>query len=99
MAKTKKYLIDTSSVRAATRDSTTAQSRHFDELTEGGALWTSTYIRMEFIRVWICQCALAAFTIAQCSTVSDALVILEQDFSPRKVKALVAMIATFLREV
>jgi hypothetical protein len=80
MPKTK-YLIETSAVRPALGSSTTAHHQHFAEQVKGGSLWTSTYIRMEFIRRWFCDMVRIALTIEQCASVVDALVILEQDFS------------------
>jgi hypothetical protein len=97
MPKTK-YLVDTSAVRPALGDSTTAHNQHFAEQVKGGSLWTSTYIRMEFIRRWFCDLVRIALTIEQCDDVSDALIILEQDFSPRNVKGTLACVAHLLRE-
>jgi hypothetical protein len=49
MPKTK-YLVETSVVWPALGSSTTAHNQHFTAMVKGGSLWTSTYIRMEFIR-------------------------------------------------
>jgi hypothetical protein len=97
MARTK-YLVETSAVRPALGSSTTARNQHFAEEVKGGTLWTSTYIRMEFIRRWFCDLVRIALTIAQCDEIKDALIILEQDFSPRNVKGTLAGIALFLQE-
>jgi hypothetical protein len=93
-----KYLIETSSIRPALGSSTPAHCRHFDEQTQDGRLWTSTYIRMEFIRRWFCDMIRLALTIEQCSSVSGALFLLEQDFSPRRVKGILAGVAQHLQE-
>ena len=37
-------------------------------------------------------------TISMCSDVSDALIVLEQDFKPRNVKGALAVVAKFLRD-
>lgn len=93
-----KYLVETSAVRPALGSSTTAHNRHFAAQVEGGSLWTSTYIRMEFIRRWFCDLVRIALTIEQCDDVADALVLLEQDFRPRSVKGTLAGIARLLQE-
>jgi hypothetical protein len=98
MSKTTKFLIETSATPAATAFSTNEHCAHFQGKFEGEELWTSTYIRMEFIRVWICAFANVAATIALSENVSDALVVLEQDFSPRKVKAALRVVASLLRQ-
>ncbi len=82
MPKTK-YLIETSAVRPALGNSTAAHNQHFAEQVQGGSLWSSTYVRMEFIRRWFCDMVRMALTIAQCDDVAGRpCVILEQDFSP-----------------
>jgi len=93
-----KYLIETSAIRAAMQDTTPAHAAHFAQLTADGELWVSVYIRKEFIRRWVCDAARMAMTIAQCSTVDEALTILEQDFSIRSVKGTIATLASYLRE-
>ena len=97
MPKTK-YLVETSAVRPALGSSTPAHNQHFVEQVNGGSLWSSTYIRMEFIRRWFCDMVRIALTIEQCDDVATALVVLEQDFSPRSVKGTLAAIAQILRE-
>jgi hypothetical protein len=93
-----KHLVESSAVRPALGSSTARHNQHFAEQVKGGSLWTSTYIRMEFIRRWFCDLVRIALTIAQCDNVADALVILEQDFSPRNVKGTLAGVAQLLRE-
>ena len=96
--KNKKFLVETSAVRPALGDSTPEHCRHFREQVEGGTLFTSVYIRMEFIRRWVCDAIRMALVISQCSDVAEALCILEQDFSPRSVKGALAVIQRCLRE-
>ncbi|HVC94504.1 MAG TPA: hypothetical protein VND64_12475, partial [Pirellulales bacterium] len=78
--------------------STTNHNEHFAEQVKGGKLWSSTYIRMEFIRRWFCDIVRVALTIDQCDDVANALIILEQDFKPRNVKGTLAAISHLLRE-
>jgi hypothetical protein len=96
--KPKKYLVETSAVRPALGDSTPEHCQHFHEQVQGGNLYTSIYIRMEFIRRWVCDTIRMAILIAQCSDVADALCHIEQDFSPRSVKGALAVIQRCLRE-
>src|SRR4051812_44250841 len=51
MAKVRKtkYLIETSIVRAALGDSTNPHNTHFQQQVAGGDLFSSIYLRMEFI--------------------------------------------------
>lgn len=97
MAKKKKYLVDTSAVRPALGHSTPKHCEHFREQAADGELWTSLYVRMEFIRVWFCEAARLAFSIAHFDDVAQALIYLEQEFSPRRNKATVAVVA-FLQQ-
>jgi hypothetical protein len=96
--KGKKFLVETSAVRPALGDSTAKHGAHFREQVQGGSLYTSVYIRMEFIRRWICDTIRMALTIEQCSDVAEALCIIEQDFSPRSVKGALAVLQRCLRE-
>jgi hypothetical protein len=93
-----KYLVETSAVRPALGNSTAAHNQHFAEQVKDGRLWSSTYIRMEFIRRWVCDLIRFALTIDQCDSAADALVVLEQDFSPRNVKGSLASVSQILRE-
>src|SRR5450631_699978 len=97
MKKKTKYLIDTSAVRAALGTSTPPQNKHFAEEVEGGELYSSLYLRMEFIRRWFCDAARVAFTIDQCTSLSHAMIVLEQEFRPRDIKGVLAIIAETLR--
>jgi hypothetical protein len=49
----KKYLVETSAVPVALGESTTRHSSHIAEATADGELWTSLYVRKEFIARWI----------------------------------------------
>ena len=95
--KQKKFLIETSAVRPALNQSTAKHHEHFTSATADGDLWTSTYIRMEFIRLWVCSCAIVACAIRQFTDTSEALIYLEQDFKIRKLKSYISIIANYLR--
>jgi hypothetical protein len=98
MKKIEKYLVETSAVRPILGDSTIAQVAHANEETADGTLWSSVYLRMEYIRRWVCDAIRMATILSMCTDVGDALVIIEQDFSPRKVKGAIAVLAKLLRE-
>jgi hypothetical protein len=100
MAKTRKtkYLIETSIVRAALGDSTDAHVSHFQQQVAGGDLYSSIYLRMEFIRRWFCDSVRMALTIDSCGSVSEALIRLEQEFSPRNIKGYLAVISKTLAQ-
>lgn len=98
MAKQNKLLIETSAVRAKVGPATKAQEQAFDTLAGSSRLYTSTYIRMEFIRRWVCDQITIAVTVSRFRDVKDALVYLEQDFSSRSVKSYIACIASMLSE-
>jgi hypothetical protein len=97
MPKTK-YLVETSATPLAVAFSTRAQCSHFAEETRDGGLWTSVYIRMEFIRRFFCDLVLMALTIKQCTSVADAFYSLQHDFSQRRVKSMLAGVALMLQE-
>jgi hypothetical protein len=99
MAKKKKYLIDTSAVRPALGFSTSRHCDHFPQETKDGSLWSSVYIRMEFIRVWFCEFARIAFTIEHFDNVEEAMYYLEQEFSQRQNKSDIAGIGSFVNEM
>lgn len=98
MSKKRKYLIETSAVRAAIGPTTDEQSKVFRGIVRDGVLFTSVYIRMEFVRLWICTCIDAALLVNQYQNVREALVILEQSFSARKVKADLSAISEMLAQ-
>jgi hypothetical protein len=94
---TKKFLIETSCTRPLIGTSTAEHCRVIKDAIGDGQKWSSVYIRMEYIRVWVCGWAYVAFQIEQSSSVSDTLYLLEQDFHIHKVKSSLAMIATYLQ--
>lgn len=94
--KKKKFLVETSAVRAIVGPATDAQANTFRECTKDGALFTSAYIRMEFIRRWICSMIEMATVVHRYDNVQQALTYLEQSFSPRAVKSHSACIQEFL---
>lgn len=99
MAKKRKYLIDTSAVRPTLGESTPAHCAHFREQIADGDLWTSHYVRMEFMRLWFCEVIQLAIAIDYYDDVGAALIYLEQDFSQRSNKAIIAAISAFLRQI
>ena len=88
-----KALVETSAVRAKVGPSTPEHMQAFDRATASYTLYTSCYVRMEFVRRWICTFSEMAITVARFDKVAAALVYLEQSFSPREVKAYIACIA------
>lgn len=94
-----KYLVETSAVRGAIGSTTEPHAEHVAEILSDGRLFTSVYIRMEFIRRWICQTIHAAIIIRQCSDAASGLGVLEQEFSSRGVKADLAAFSEVLRNV
>jgi hypothetical protein len=96
--KAEKFLVETSAVRPALGDSTARHCEHFQDQVSGGTLSTSVYIRMEFLRRWFCDAVRLALVIDQCGDVAEALVRIEQDFRPRSIKGLLAVVAKHLRD-
>lgn len=94
----KKYLIDTSLVPAAIGESTPAHVAHFKQETSDGGLWSSVYVRKEFIHRWVLPCFEMAACVRQYDNLADALNYLTQDFSGRNVKARSDILAAILRE-
>src|SRR5712692_5956794 len=74
------YLIETSALRPALGSPSQKHNQHFAKAVEGGDLYTSVYIRMEFVRHWICYFIRAAIYVYNCDTVAHALYLLEQAF-------------------
>lgn len=91
--KKKRYLVETSAVRAAIAETTPRHSRHFLEVTNDGELSTSLYIRMEFIRRWICYYLAVALKVDFFNNVRDALSFESETFSPRDLKTLVHLVS------
>jgi hypothetical protein len=83
---------------AALGESTKRHCQHFVYETADGELYTSIYVRKEFIRRWVRSLIRIAFAVDFFGTVDDALADLEQDFSIREIKASLHAIANMLRE-
>jgi len=90
-----KYLVETSALRPALGSPSAKHNQHFAELVKDGELYGSVYVRMEFIRRWICYFIRAGSVINQCGTVTNGLYHLEQDFG-RGPKGALAMIQGIL---
>jgi hypothetical protein len=75
-----KYLVETSALRPALGSPSHKHNQHFSDAVRDGELFTSVYIRMEFVRHWICYFIRAALYFRQCDNVANALYHLEQDF-------------------
>jgi hypothetical protein len=97
MAK-KKHLIETSAVPVALGESTPAHCAAFRDAVAGGTQDTSTYIRKEFLRRWICHYIRMAFEVDQCGNFEHALHRLNQTFSIRDAKTSTHAITLFLQE-
>lgn len=88
-----KSLVETSAVRARVGPTTSRHREAFDEASDGAVLYTSAYVRMEFIRRWICTQIDMALTVSRFGSVAEAITYLEQEFSIRTVKAVLASLA------
>jgi hypothetical protein len=99
MSDNRKFLVETSAVLPAIGQSTPKHLQAFRDQLDGGALYTSVYIRMEFVRRWICDIIRISLRVAQCSTIDHALTLLSQSFSPREVKADLVAIGSWLRRI
>ena len=91
-----KFLIETSAARAAVGPSTKAQEEAYLALTSSGETFSSYYIRMEFIRRWICIAIKFTVLIKTHGSLKEAIVRAEQSFKPREVKAYAAFLADYL---
>lgn len=80
MTTKKKYLIETSAVPVAMGGSTPAHCQHFISAIADGNLWTSIYIRQEFIRRWICDCIKMAFAVDHFQDLPSAMHYLNQEY-------------------
>jgi hypothetical protein len=87
-----KFLVDTSMVPAAVAFSTPRQIARFREVTDGGALFSSIYTRMEFIRRWVSPLISLAGMAAQYRDVSGFFTYISQSFSPRDLKSYIQMV-------
>src|SRR5258708_38867991 len=75
-----KYLVETSALRPALGSPSHKHHQHFSDAVRDGELYTSVYIRMEFIRHWVCYMIRAALYFKQCDDVANDLYHLEQAF-------------------
>ena len=92
-----KYLIETSAVPPAIGESTPTHCRHFRDEVSDGRLFTSLYIRKEFIRRWVFDRIDVACRIDHFTDVPTALRDLSHDFG-RKPKGTVDVLASLLNE-
>jgi hypothetical protein len=92
------FLVETSAVPAATNASTKAHCQHYADAVRGGRQWTSLYIRKEFVYRFFCELAYVAFYIAKRTSVKDALILLSQRYSIRKIKVDMTAIAHLLEQ-
>lgn len=93
----KKYLVETSAVPVALGGSTAAHCMHFRDAVVDGKLYTSVYIRKEFIRRWIRDCIKMAFQIDHFQDLPSAMHYLNQEFG-RGAKTQNYLLAEFIRE-
>lgn len=70
--KDKRYLVETSAVLPALGYSSRPHNQHFADQVEGGSLVTSSYVRMETLRRWVCEIIEYAQMVEMSSSVSDA---------------------------
>ncbi|MGO8691732.1 MAG: hypothetical protein ACLQLG_19090 [Thermoguttaceae bacterium] len=96
--KKKKYLIETSAVLVAMGGSTADHRDEFQRTVADGALFTSLYIRKEFIRRWICYLIHLAFYRDQFGNLADAMDHANEAFSIRDVKTLNHFTTWYMRE-
>jgi hypothetical protein len=54
---------------------------------------------MEFLRRWFCDTVRVALLLDRFTDVSEALCVAEQDFRPRRLKAVLAVVQKYLRDV
>jgi hypothetical protein len=92
-----KYLVETSAVPPAIGESTPAHCQHFRDEVADGRLFTSVYVRKEFIRRWVLDRIDVACRIDHFSDVPTALRDLSHDYG-RKPKGTVDVIASILNE-
>lgn len=88
------FLIETSAVPAALGFSSTPHVDHFDAEVAGASLCSSTYVRKEVLRRWVCEIIEFAQLMEMSSSVSNAISHLAEGFG-RKPK-LLGLIGTIL---
>jgi hypothetical protein len=88
MSKNKKtkLIIETSCIPVALNESSDSHRVHFDKAIGDGEIWSSVYVRKEFIQRWIRTYIHVAFLINHYGTLDEALGYIEEDFSPRTIK-------------
>ena len=96
--KKNKYLIETSAVQVAIGGSTAAHREEFRRTVSDGVLFTSLYIRKEFIQRWICYFIDLAFCRDQSASLADAMDHANEAFGIRDVKTLNHFTTWFMRE-
>lgn len=82
----KRCLIESSVVRSVLGFGSSAQAKEIRAATDGAELWSSTYLRMEFVRGVVCSMAQMAIVVRRFDTCAQALSYLSNDFSVRDVK-------------
>jgi hypothetical protein len=98
MSKSLKLLVETSCVPVALAESSAAHFEHFHGEIGAAELWSSVYVRKEFVRRWIRGYIEAACFVEHFESVDDALGYIQEDFSGRKVKVGMNAIRVLLRE-
>ena len=98
MTKKPKYLIESSAVPVAMRESTRSHNEYFHDQISDGTIHTSIYIRKEFIHRWVMDYINLANEVDHFGDVAQALSHIENDFRPRVVKGAMHAVATLLRE-
>ena len=85
-----KLMIETSAVPPVLGFSNKPHNEYLKQLLVGSSLTTSVYVRMETIRVWVCDAIAFAELASQCSLVSDAINFWSHQFG-RKPKIVVQL--------
>ncbi len=94
----KDYLVETSAVPVAMGESTPNHCQDLSSATSDGRCCTSIYIRMEFIRRWICDYIDTASKVDHYQTVASAMYHLEQEYKIRSIKARLHLLAAMLQQ-
>ncbi len=94
----KEYLIESSAAPVSINHSTPKHYKAYKDLVADGEVWTSVYIRMEFVRRWIKYFFRLAFTVQHFEDLSDAIRHENQSFSIRDIKAITEVIASLVEK-
>lgn len=86
MAKANKVLVDTSLVPAAMKASTPDHCKEFRNTVGDANLFSSVYIRNEFLKRWVCSMIRFAHIASQCSSVKQFWFYVGQDYGGRNLK-------------